>query len=277
MCEPILFRWLGVAGIELQVGERTLLIDPFVTRPPRRRMWSGRVQPDAALVAAHLPRADVVLVTHAHWDHLLDVPAVACRTGADVYGSPNCCRLLSALGVPHGGIHGIAAGNRLDLTPFAIEVLPAVHTTILRRSVLTGPLAPTLHPPLRLRDYRMDADFSFSVAAVGHTLLVWSSESVEGAVSADVLFVKPFGARAFYAKLLDAVRPRMLIPIHWDDFFRPLSKPLRPILRPPTQSRRPLRRVDLDGFRRLIGELAPGVEMFVPELFRAYDLCERMA
>jgi len=26
----------------------------------------------------------------------------------------------------------------------------------------------------------------------------------------------------------------------------------------------------------MLGELAPGVDVFVPEMFRAYDLCERL-
>ena len=34
-------RWLGVAGIELRVNKQILVIDPFVTRPPFRRMWFG--------------------------------------------------------------------------------------------------------------------------------------------------------------------------------------------------------------------------------------------
>src|SRR5258707_12404259 len=85
-------RWLGVAGIELSVDGRTLLIDPFVSRPPARRLWAGRVASDGALVAEKVPRGAVVLVTHAHWDHIMDVPEVARRTGAPVYGSPNACR-----------------------------------------------------------------------------------------------------------------------------------------------------------------------------------------
>jgi len=44
--EILELRWLGVAGIELRVNEQILVIDPFVTRPPFRRMWWGRVRSD---------------------------------------------------------------------------------------------------------------------------------------------------------------------------------------------------------------------------------------
>src|SRR5260370_40827586 len=97
----------------------------------------------------------------------------------------------------------------------------------------------------------MDLDFSFAVGAAGYRLLAWSSEHAAPAVAADILWVKPFATRpAFYAELLRAVRPRLVIPIHWDGFLRPLSKPLRPMLRPPGASMRPLPRVDLTEFRR---------------------------
>jgi L-ascorbate metabolism protein UlaG (beta-lactamase superfamily) len=276
MGEPIWFRWLGVAGIELRAGEHTLAIDPFVTRPTWRRLWHGRVEPDSALVAQKLPRCDAVLVTHPHWDHVLDVPEVARRSNADVYGSANTCHLLEVLGAARSRLHLLAAGDCLQMGPFGVEVLPAIHTRILGRPFLVGPLADELHPPLRLLDYRMDVDFSFRVSAGSYTLLDWSSESAEGATPADVLFVKPFGTRTYYAELLDAARPQLVIPIHWDNFLRPLSKPLRPMMRPPVWSLRPLRRVDLSAFRRMLGELAPDVDVFVPEMFRAYDLCERL-
>src|SRR5258706_2102773 len=106
-------RWLGVAGIELSVDGRTLLIDPFVSRPPARRLWAGRVAPDGALVAEKVPQGDVVLVTHAHWDHIMDVPEVARRTGAAVYGSPNARALLQALPGPPAQVHPPPAGEAL--------------------------------------------------------------------------------------------------------------------------------------------------------------------
>ena len=72
-------RWLGVAGIELRVIEQILVIDPFVTRPPFRRMWLGRIRSDLVLAATTVPHGDFVLVSHTHWDHVMDVPATSNR------------------------------------------------------------------------------------------------------------------------------------------------------------------------------------------------------
>jgi L-ascorbate metabolism protein UlaG (beta-lactamase superfamily) len=270
--KPISFRWLGVAGIELCVGRRVLLIDPFVSRPPFRRMLFGRVEPDHALITNTISPCDTVLVTHAHWDHLMDVPDVARRAGATVYGSPNVCTLLRFLGLPRERLHALAAGDHLSLDGVEVEVLSAVHGTVLGRPIFTGPVPDILRPPLRLRDYRMDRDFTFLVEAAGYRLLDWSSECAEGAVGANMLFVKPFSAPTYYAELLRTVRPRVVIPIHWDDLFRPLSRPVRPMISPPSWSIPPLRREDLAAFRRMIQQIAPQARVFVPDMFRRYDL-----
>lgn len=263
---PVGFRWLGVAGIELYADDAALLIDPFVSRFPLRRAFSPHVRPDAALIARHLPHADAVLVTHAHWDHLLDVPEIARQTGATVYGSANTCRLLALAGVPPEQCRQIAAGECFTVGPFTVTVWPARHVPLLRRPVLQGALRDHRRQrPLRPWDYRMDVCFSFLVEAAGTRWLDWAGVDTAGAPPADVLFVTLFGSPARYRPLLAAVRPRWVVPVHWDNFFRPLSRPLRPLFMPN------LRRADLSRFRRRLEQLAPEVRVIVPELFRQYD------
>ena len=111
------FRWLGVAGIELRAQDGVLVIDPFLTRfGPWRAL--GRVRSNRSLVAGTVRECDFVLVSHAHWDHLMDVPEVVRATGAQAFGSANTCRLLSVCGVPATHIRQIGAGDRLVLGAF---------------------------------------------------------------------------------------------------------------------------------------------------------------
>ncbi len=267
-------RWLGVAGIELRANEQILVIDPFVTRPPFRRMWWGRVRSDSDLAAATVPNGDFVLVTHAHWDHVMDVPAVIEQTKAIAYGSPNTCQLLAILGVPEEYLYEIKVGDQLTLGTFEVAIFPAEHGLVMGRPFATGSLARNLRPPLRMRDYRMDVCFSFLIEVGGLRFLDWSSEQIHLAPLADVLFVKPFREQAYYEALLGVVQPGVVIPIHWDDFMRPLTQPLRPMLKPPRMAFPPFARVDLTAFSQLIKRITPQTQMFLPEIFHIYELSE---
>lgn len=120
----------------------------------------------------------------------------------------------------------------------------------------------------------MDACFSFLIKVNECRFLVWSSEYAEGAVPADVLFVKPHQEGPYSEALLNVVQLRVVIPIHWDDFMRPLSKPLRPMIKPPRLTFPPLQRVNLAKFRQLIKPIAPQADVFLPEIFRWYELRE---
>ena len=267
MENSISFRWLGVGGVELSAGGQVLVVDPFFTRPRFSALWGRRVIPNRSMVAGHLAWADFVLVTHAHYDHLMDVPEVLRSRGAVAYASPNACRILAAEGIPPGQIHEIGAGAKLELGEFKIEAGLGVHGPTPLDVIINRPLAARLEPPLRLWDYRMDTCLSFFIQVNG--LRVQCGGQLN---PADVLLINPNKAPEHYRPLLQAVQPRLVIPIHWDDFFSPLTRPLRPMLAPPRWAWPPFGKIDLARFKRMIEEMSPLASVLVPEIFYSYDL-----
>ncbi|PIX05928.1 MAG: metal-dependent hydrolase [Flavobacteriales bacterium CG_4_8_14_3_um_filter_35_10] len=65
--------YLGHAGLSVEVAGKHLVVDPFISGNPLAKSV------DLATL-----KADYILVTHAHQDHILDVEAIAKRTGAKV-------------------------------------------------------------------------------------------------------------------------------------------------------------------------------------------------
>jgi L-ascorbate metabolism protein UlaG (beta-lactamase superfamily) len=264
------FRWMGVAGIELSVDDQVLLIDPYVTRLPFWRVAFGRVRPNRELITEKIQHCDFVLVTHAHFDHLMDVPDVVRNTGAVALGSANTCHLLATLGVPPAQVRPIEVGDQMALGAFRVEVLPAEHVTFSGWSPFSGPLPLSLRPPLRACDYRVDCCFGFLIDVDGYRLLHCPGP----AVAAEVLFVKPLRTRPAWEALLRGVRPQIVVPVHWDDFGRSLSKPVRSMAVPSGRVIPPLRRIDLTRFKDMVEQIVPEVKVLVPEMFHAYDLGE---
>ncbi len=275
MCDSgVRFRWLGVAGLEIEAGGDALLIDPFFTRPPWWRLFAGRVPCNSKLIAEHVRQADHVLVTHAHWDHVMDVPEVVRRTGATAWGSENVCRLLERAGVPPAQIRRIATGERLQLGQFDVEVLAATHGRTPIDGLINGALPRAATSPLRLIDYRMDQCFSFLITVAGIRFLHAPSERPAEARPADVLLVGPHREPGYYRLLLKIVRPRLVIPIHWDGLFRPLSAPLVPDFTISWWSWPPLQRMEPQPFQQLIERLAPGVRVLIAERLHWYTVCQ---
>ncbi len=264
------FRWLGAAGIDLQVNGQILAIDPFFTRPPLRSLWFGKAQPDQAMIEKWIRKYDYILISHPHYDHLMDVPVVLEKTGALALGSENACRIMRLLGAADKQVRRIETGDRITLGQFQVEAIASRHIRL--PGFGPGPLKEGLHPPLRLRDYRMDSSFSFLILAGARRLLVWTSALTEPAPQADVLFLSLTGTRAYLKDLLSKVQPGVVVPTHWDDFFRPLSRPIRPSFEPPRLAIPPVRRKDMDAFRSTIGEIAPGAKTIIPEIFHSYPL-----
>lgn len=128
------WRWLGTAGWRIDVGDRTVLFDPYLTRFPTG-LFDGAFDPGTRLrtrpevVDAHIGRPELVLVSHSHWDHLGDVPHIARTTGARVVGTETTYHLLVSLGVDPGQISVVKGGEVLDFGGgITVEVVPSLHS-----------------------------------------------------------------------------------------------------------------------------------------------------
>ncbi len=264
--------YLGAAGWRIEAGGFNLLIDPYFTRMSMRQMLFGHARPDAVAIRQYIPPARVILATHPHHDHLMDIPLAAQITGAMVYASPQGCQLLDILGLPPHQVAAIDPEDRLSAGPMQVSVYATPHRRILGRPPYQGVLRAHLKPPLRASDYRMDYHYSFLIEIGPVRMLVASGIEREPAVQADILL---FGADATsdqISRVLQAVRPRIVFPNHWDDMFRSLSAPVRPMTAPSQGFIPLLRRIDLHTFERTIQQIAPQAQVILPRHFHAYPL-----
>lgn len=91
--------WLGHNAWLLESGMRTILVDPFLNDSP-----TSPVQADAV-------KADCILLSHGHGDHVGDTVAIAKRTGATVLCNFEVGEWLKKKGVASNQVVGMNPGG----------------------------------------------------------------------------------------------------------------------------------------------------------------------
>jgi L-ascorbate metabolism protein UlaG (beta-lactamase superfamily) len=226
-------RYLGVSGYEVSDGTTVVLLDPTPTRPGPLTLLSGPLEPDEALAERECPQADVILVNHTHFDHVLDVPAIAKRTGALVVGSPSTVNLARSRGVPEEKTRVVKAGDTLVVGGFTIEVRRSRHATIAGLEEPLNGVVPLDAGRLWFWQYLLDDTLFYRLEANGtsiwfHPTSTWTDGEM-GGVGAGTLIVGVLGEDQTIDKaraLLRAVKPRFVLPTHYDNFLQPWEKGL---------------------------------------------------
>ncbi len=240
-------RWLGVAGFSISSGGTTLLHDPFFTRPGVLATLFSRYHPAESVLAPllaggspapELASASAILIGHSHYDHLGDAPWIAMRTGAKLVGSLTSGNIARGYGLAAGDFRRADPGDVLRYGPFRVRVIESRHGKVLfGRVPLPGQVSEPETGPIHAFSFRLgDARFYLVThEPSGLRILTTSSANRhppaldalrEEGVTVDLLLAAPLGRDERYARdLVAAVRPRLVVPHHYDSFFVPLDDP----------------------------------------------------
>ncbi|OBJ69308.1 MBL fold metallo-hydrolase [Mycobacterium colombiense] len=272
--------WMGVATLLIDDGSSALMTDGYFSRPSLARIAAGKVAPstsrvDGCLARAKVSRLAAVIPVHTHIDHVLDSALVADRTGAQLVGGQSAANVGRGYGLPENRIVVAVDGEPIRLGAYDVTLIESHHCPPDR---FPGVIDEPVTPPVKASVYRCGESWSTLVhhRATDRRLLIQGSAGfVKGALAghrADAVYlsVGQLGLQPrsylvdYWTETVRAVGARRVILIHWDDFFRPLSKPLRAL---------PYAGDDLDVSVGILDELAArdGVAVHLPTVWRRED------
>lgn len=231
--------YLGVNGYLVASGDTALLLDPYFSRFPLRSVvFKTPVSPSGEAIAygvkqGKLPaRVDGYLITHAHFDHLFDVPPLQRQLGGKVVTSETGAYLCEAAGVPRRELLASQPGQTHRLGEATVRVLWAEHDKVLGAVPYPGKIeAPLSAPPSRPSDWRLGTPLAYLIELGGKRIYFESGGVPHGpppitGVEVDLAIVGTAvsNSHVHYAEVVRVLNPRYVLPSHQDNFFEPVEK-----------------------------------------------------
>ena len=247
--EGVTVTFMGVSTLIFSDGTTTLIIDGFFSRPDLggvnllRAIAPDAARVDAALAQAGVSEAAAITVVHSHYDHAMDTPLVAERTGALVLGSESTANIARGWGLPETQIRVVEPGEAASFGAFTMRWLPSKHYPLpapVGSMMLGTRVDEPLQPPASVTAWGEGRSDSIVIEHPrGTTLVQGSAGFLPGAlanVGAEVVMLGIGGLASetptyradYWAHTVGAVGGERVYAVHWDDFSRPLSEPLAP-------------------------------------------------
>ena len=117
--------YYGHSCFSVEIHGKTLLFDPFI---------SGN--PHAKSIDINTIKADYILISHGHQDHMLDVEVIAKRTGAKLISNFEIITWFGKNGIKNG--NGMNIGGRAIFDFGTVKVVNAVHSSSLPDGTYAG-------------------------------------------------------------------------------------------------------------------------------------------
>ncbi|MCX7275247.1 MAG: metal-dependent hydrolase [Burkholderiales bacterium] len=216
------FEWLGQAGFRIKTpGGKVIVIDPWISGGPK-----APAKYKASLEA--LGKVDLLLVTHAHVDHIGDAPALAKMHNTPLYGPADMVTPLITLGIipANLGFRFNKTGSVRPLPGIKVTAVAAEHSSLL---VWNNPATGKneSHPAGEAVGFIIEMENGLKVWHMGDTGLFGDMKFISERYKPDLVLM-PIGGNftmdpedAAFA-LKEWIRTRAVIPMHYNS--NPLAK-----------------------------------------------------
>lgn len=242
--DAVTATWFGVATVLFDDGDTQILIDSFFSRPSLADLvFDMPVKSDAAHInfvmdKYRLRRLASIIPVHSHFDHAMDIGAIANRSSASILGSETTANIARGAGVSEDQI--VIAESNVDYSfgEFTVRLIDSVHAPIGWGGAI--PFAGTVDAPLELpapvSAWREGRSYTIVVSHhQGTTIVNGSGGFRAGAldeVRADVVMLGVWGlsnlgrdyTESYWNALVTATGATRVFPIHFGDYSRPFGE-----------------------------------------------------
>ena len=238
-------RFTGTSTLLFSDGETSWMVDGWFSRPGPLALLQGTIAPDLAAIEGglarnHVDRLAVVIPVHSHFDHAMDAPEVARRTGAILLGSESTANIGRGWGLSEDQIQIAIDRQPVQFGRFTLTLIETNHFEFpdpaVREQALSNPkISVPLVPPVAPFDYRLGKAYAIHVRHPKGTWLIQASAGfrpggLEG-FEADVLFLGIGGLgtqtsdyrESYWRETVIPSGARHVIPIHWDSLTGPIE------------------------------------------------------
>jgi L-ascorbate metabolism protein UlaG (beta-lactamase superfamily) len=198
-----------------------ILIDPWITGGPK-------TPPIYKNDLAAIGPIDLLLVTHAHVDHIGDAPALAKMNNTKLYGPADMVTPLITLGILPADLgHRFNKTGRVTPLPgIKVTAVQAEHSSLL---VWKNPATDKMesHPAGEAMGYIIELENGFKIWHMGDTGLFSDMKFIADHYKPDLVLI-PIGGNFTMAPddaafaLRTWVKPKMVVPMHYNS--NPLTK-----------------------------------------------------
>ena len=237
--------FFGTTTLLFDDGKDQILFDAHVTRPSIKQLL--RSEPvrtntavcDKIIKRCPMDRLRAIFISHTHHDHVMDAPYFANRCRATIYGSESAKNVAIGGKVSADRIVVFEDGSSFTIGDYKIKIIKALHSKPTKINDNIGePIEEPLCQPVSLFKYKEGGSYDFYVENNEHKILIHPSFNyIEGqldGIQADTIFLGVAGIgkadeeteKAFFKETVEAVGAKLIIPVHWDNFFSPLYYPI---------------------------------------------------
>ncbi|ACS80076.1 metal-dependent hydrolase [Maridesulfovibrio salexigens] len=112
------FTWNGHSNFTIKSDDKTVIIDPFFEGNPK-----------ASATWESISKADAVLVTHDHGDHIGQAVEICNATGATLVCIFDLVEKMVGLGIDQNNIIGMNIGGTVSVAGIKIKMVQAMHSS----------------------------------------------------------------------------------------------------------------------------------------------------
>lgn len=234
--QAIEVKWYGASCLSISDENTRIIIDPFLTRPSLWKVLTNQALiPDTRLIKKYFgkdSRETIILITHTHYDHILDLPEVLrANPKAKVYGPAETIDFLKLFKIDTKIFKSLTKNHSLNIGQFSIESFDIKHSNLpFGFSFSRGKMSSTITTPLGAQDYQSMNSHSFFIKHKDARILLHPSAEPQkyDLKDIDLLIVglTSLNINSLKKEVIDRVQAKRVFAIHHDNFFKSFDNPL---------------------------------------------------